>query len=322
MGFRTKLNGVDMALPDIDDCPPLDIFAAALRNLKAGEGIHIDCQRPRQHLGLLRIEKEPKGQRLPGFGPQDDEMFPEASCHVALMRPAELVVKYLDGNLLPPAAEWGGVFVCTDEHEVEHAFAMSEPPAHDDWCPKSMPKGNAKTYVRVALRRIKEHMEQVAGVTQIVTTGNGAELASLSGRMGALLDGAIGDGLSPSRRAGRRGKSSRKPNSLRIVNFEGYGPAEWGEGEVLAWFSFGVESPEPREITLSGHPKVFIDGENSDDAPDGDRPEIRVWLNKDEELLGTSERITLDSSDASTIWVGITIPADCAVSFMPEILES
>lgn len=322
MAFRTILNGVDKELPDIDDCPPLDIFATALRNLKAGEGIHIDCLRPQKPLGLLRIEKEPKGLRLPGFGPQDDDMFPEAACHVALMRPAELVVKYLDGNLLPPAAEWGGVFVCSDEHEVEHAFAMSEPPAHDDWCPKSMPKGNAKTFVRVALRRIREHMELVAGTTQIVATGQGAELARVSGRMGALLAGAIGDGLSPSRRGGKRGSSPRKPKSLRIVNLEGYGPAEWDEGEVLAWFSFEVESPDSREIILSGHPKVFIDGENSDDAPDGTRPEIRAWLNKDEELMGTSERLIIDSSDASTVWVGITIPADCAVSFTPEIIES
>jgi len=321
MNFRTLLNGREMVLPEVDDCPPLDIFANALRNLKAGNGIHIDCGSPKKHLGLLRIEKEPKGTRIPGFEPRDDDMFPEAARHVALMRPAELVVKYLGGNLLPPNFEWGGVFICSDEDEVEHAFAMSEPPAHDDWCPKSMPKGYSKTFVVVALRRIKEQMEQMAGTAQINPTGQGAELAKLSGRMGALLAGAMGDGLSPSRPAGKRSTSSKASRALRITNLDGYGPAEWEDREVLAWFSFQVESPDSRDITLSGVPKVFIDGENAEEAPDGTRPEIRVWLNKHEELIGTGECAVINTSETSQIWVGITIPDDSAVSFTPEIHE-
>lgn len=320
MTFRTLLNGSELVLPELDDCPPLDIFASALRKLKSGDGTPIDCRSPKKHLGLLRIEKEPKGVRRPGFGPQDDGMFPEAASHVALMRPAELVVKYLEGNLLPPTAEWGGVFICSGEDDVEHAFAMSEPPAHDDWCFSSMPKGNAKTFVRVALRRIREQMEQVAAAVQINAEGQGAELARLSGRMGALLTGATGDGLSPSRPAGKRG-ASRKPKSLRISNLEGYGPAEWDDGEVLAWFSFSVESPESTDITLTGSPKVFIDGENADEAPDGSRPKIRVWADRNEELLGRGESVAVNTDNADLVWVGISIPDESAVSFTPEILE-
>lgn len=320
MTFRTLLNGTEIALPKLDDCPPLDIFACAMRNLKSSGGTPIDCGNPKRHLGMLRIEKEPKGVRRSGFGPQDDGMFPEAACHVALMRPAELVVKYVEGNLLPPTAEWGGVFICSNEYDVEQAFAMSEPPAHDDWCPSSMPKGNAKTFVRVALRRIREQMEQVAAAVQMNAEGQGAELAKLSGRMGALLVGAAGDGLSPSRPPGKRG-APRKASSLKISNLQGYGPAEWNDGEVFAWFSFRVESPESRKVTLTGSPRVFIDGENADEAPDGSRPEIRVWADKNEELLGTGESVVVNTDDADLVWVGISIPHESAVSFTPEILE-
>lgn len=320
MSFYTWLNDKEIPLPELDDCPPLNIFSSAIRKLKAGDAIPIDCQRPQKHLGLLRIERDVKGSRLPGFGPEEDGMFPEAACHVALMRPAELVVKYLTGNLLPPTVEWGGVFICSDDGDVEHAFAMSEPPAHDDWIPGSMPKGNSKTFIRVALRRIQEQMEQVASAAQINAEGQGAELAKLSGRMGSLLAGAPGDGLSPSRPNGKGRGSSRNPKSLKICELEGYGPAEWEGDEVLAWFSFRVESPDPREVTLTGSPKIFIDGENSEEAPDGSRSEVRVWLDRDEKLIGKGANVTLNTDEVDLVWVGISIPDESAVSFTPEIL--
>ena len=319
MKFRTRLNGKEIHLPALEDCPPLNIFAKAIRSLKSGDAVPIDCQRPSKHLGLLGIEREVKLERLAGFGPDEDGMFAEAACHVALMRPAELVVKYLTGNPLPPTVEWGGVFVCSDEDEVEHAFAMSEPPAHDDWIPSSMPKGNSKTFVRVALRRVRDQMEQVASAVQINAEGQGAELGKLSGRMGGLLTGALGDGLSLSRPSGRTRGSSGKPKTLKICELEGYGPEEWENGEVLAWFSFRVESPDSREVTLTGSPKVFIDGENSDDTPDGTRPEIRVWLDGDEKLIGNGASVLVSTDKADRIWVGISIPDESAVSFTPEI---
>ena len=73
------------------------------------------------------------------------------------MRPVELIVKYLEGHPLPDERlEWAGVFVASGEDEVERAFAESEPPAHDDWKPNNLPKGRTKTYVNVALTRLKE----------------------------------------------------------------------------------------------------------------------------------------------------------------------
>lgn len=321
MKFRTILDGEELSLPDVEDCPPLDIFSAAMLELKSEGGISIVCKQPKKNLGKLKIVKTAKGTRLPGFGPTDDGMFPEASCHVALMRPAELVVKYLEGNLLPPSAEWGGLFICSDENEVEEAFAMAEPPAHDDWIPSSLPRGHQKTYVNVALRNIKIEMEQAVSAIPVKSENGNAELAKLSSRMGSLLSGALGDGISLERPATRKRKGGGKKKSLRIVGLEGIGPAEWVNGEILAWFSFSIESSEPKNIKVTGTSKIYIDGELSNDSPDGSRPEIRIWTDKNDQVLSNSSTLEIDSGKAVNIRVGISIPKESAISFTPEIIE-
>ena len=46
-----------------------------------------------------------------------------------LIRPAELVVKYehVKDALKEDQPQWGGVFICDDNEEIEKAFAKSEP---------------------------------------------------------------------------------------------------------------------------------------------------------------------------------------------------
>ena len=52
--------------------------------------------------------------------------------HVALMRKAELVVRYEAGPPLPgDHFGYAGVFKCDDD--VDEIFRRSEPPTHDDW---------------------------------------------------------------------------------------------------------------------------------------------------------------------------------------------
>lgn len=324
MQFETYLNGEEIPLPAPENCPPLDIFCQAMQALKEDDAETINCQRPKKDLGLLHIAKEQRGERITGFEETDDDMFPDRSCHVALMRPAELVVKYLPGNPFPGSAvEWGGVFLCDDEQEVERAFADAEPPAHDDWNPKFLPKGHAKTWVKTALRRIKEKMELTSSPRSITTESGKAPLAPLSDRMGSLLAGAIGDGISINRPAAKRrggDSGSKKGSSLKIRDFQGWGPDEAANGEVLAWFTFDVDGPADKEITLTGTPRVFIDGEKADTAPNGEKPEIRIWATDDSEtILSEETTLTLLVSEAKDIWVGISIPDDVAVSFHPEL---
>ena len=81
--------------------------------------------------------------------------------------PAELVVKYehVKDALKEDQPQWGGVFICDDNEEIEKAFAKSEPPAHDDWKPNSTNEisKEQKTFVRSALKNIKKRVNFLNG---------------------------------------------------------------------------------------------------------------------------------------------------------------
>lgn len=321
--FRTMLDGELREIPPPESCPPLDLFSEAIQELKRGNFNEIKCQRPRATLGKLNIVKQQRGDRLQGFGPSDDGMFPERCSHVALMRPVELVVKYLEGTEFPSdSLEWGGVFICSEDDAIEHAFAISEPPAHDDWIPNNMPTGHEKTFVRTALRRIKESMENTMSARLSNQQSAGTYLAPVSERMGSILSGGFGDGLngrSASRKKGRSAAKRSRSGRPSIHNLQASTPAETEDGEVLAWFSFEVHGPPEQKIVLTGNPMVYIDGERIRTAPNGRVPEIRVWADKNEEVLSDESELALTVNEASLIWVGITIPDEVAITFQPEI---
>ena len=154
---RVEVDGVPTSIPDPDEFPPLDLFTKAMRAIRneTGNDVRdISSKRPAKMLGKLALEKGLRTGRRPLV--RDRSLFPGTSHHIALMRPIELVVKYLRGMPLPnEEVEWAGVFVTSCDDEVERAFAESEPPAHDDWIPANFPRSRAKTFVNVALRELK-----------------------------------------------------------------------------------------------------------------------------------------------------------------------
>ena len=97
----------------------------------------------------------------------DEALIPKKLSHFALLRPAELVVtyKHIEGGLKEDQPQWGGVFICDDNEEIEKAFAKSEPPAHDDWKPNSTNEisKEQKTFVRSALKNIKKRVNSLNG---------------------------------------------------------------------------------------------------------------------------------------------------------------
>src|SRR5205814_764634 len=75
--------------------------------------------------------------------------------------------------------------------DVEKAFALSEPPTHDDWVPETLEDRHHKTFVRVGLRRIKEAFAEFAAP---VSVSGGADtqqaLGAFSEMLGDLLAGS------------------------------------------------------------------------------------------------------------------------------------
>lgn len=203
-----EIDHEEVDIPDPEDYPPLDLFARSLGDLRAGVGEAVTSRRPAKHLGKLSMCKGLRAARqAPSLRPESS--IPSQASHIALMRPVELVVKYLEGEAFPdPDFEWAGVFVCDGDTEVEQAFADSEPPAHDDWSPGNLPKGRGKTFVNVALRTLREKAATFANPLTVAGSSEdrGPSLASTAARMGRLLDkgSARGPGRS---RAGEGGPS-------------------------------------------------------------------------------------------------------------------
>lgn len=151
---RVMVEDRDLSVPAPEDLAPFDLLCKAMSAARARTGNdvrRIESQRPQKFLGTLAIEKGLRSQRRHLTVDANVRLIPEQMHHIALMRPVELVVKYLEGNPHPDARlEWAGVFIASDEDEVEQAFADAEPPAHDDWVPDNLPRGNEKRYVLIA----------------------------------------------------------------------------------------------------------------------------------------------------------------------------
>lgn len=278
--IRLTIDGREVPVPRPEDFPPLDLYAVALNRQRMGEDrTEIWCGRPKKLLGHLVIRTGASGRRV-WAAARKGSLIPPQSSHIALMRPVELVVKYLKGDAFADARfEWAGVFICSDDDEVEAAFAEAEPPAHDDWIPSNLPKGHARTFVNVALRKLDEHAKlvtQAAGVST-APAGDGPSLAATATAMGKLLAGTSSRGpgrsSTPSRRKAIRklGVAVERP---RFCGLE-VGP----EGEPLAIFEAELSNDGSHpNLRVVAQPHLVADGgrADTDDLP----PEYEVQLTK------------------------------------------
>lgn len=97
-----EVAGSSLPIPAPEDFPPLDLFSKAMRAVRTGKGNDvrpIRSLRPKKRLGTLAMETGLRAPRRPLVG--ERSLFPDSASHIALMRPVELVVKYLEGNPLP-----------------------------------------------------------------------------------------------------------------------------------------------------------------------------------------------------------------------------
>lgn len=188
-----EIEGEDIPIPKPELFPPFDLFSSAMAQYRRGENVnYINSLRPKRQLGSLAFSK---GLRADRNGPalDDDSIIPHQLSHIALMRPVELVVKYVIGEPFhDDRFEWAGIFVCSNkDDEIEEAFALSEPPAHDDWVPDILTNRNAKIFVRNALKKIDEYAKNYANPVSIVNSSSGEKgpsLASTASRLGNFLD--------------------------------------------------------------------------------------------------------------------------------------
>lgn len=274
LNFKLLLEGEAIPVPAPEAFPPLDLFCKAMRKVRSGDPDckEIICQRPQKTLGRLAIVKGIRADRTPLVG--EGSLMPETSSHIAVMRPVELVVRCYAGEPLPSEKlEWAGVFVVDDDDDVERAFAHSEPPAHDDWLPGSMPKGHAKTFVNVGVREIRRAAASVAApVTSVNAGGQDVSLAKVAGIMGRALDGSMGEGAGPPR-PGKGGKGgTKKARASRPVFLN----LEMTDDGMMAVFETTVSGVTPQDgLVLLTEASLAMDGATWTDPEADAMPFVR-----------------------------------------------
>jgi hypothetical protein len=175
----------------------------------------IESLRPARRLGRLVVQQGPVAPAdSPERGvPEGARLTTDSLHHIALMRNAELVVKYLPGPV-PVTGRLGyaGVFRCAVD--VDHIFRRAEPPTHDDWVYRALPKGNERSFVKIALERISGICREAAGYDRVlggVATGSEVPLGEFADALAALMPGSSGTGARRSDVAHRPTKRRRAP---------------------------------------------------------------------------------------------------------------
>lgn len=237
----------------------------------------VSSQKPIQDLGRVVIQKGPASPLLMDERvamPQGMRATLGGLHHVALMRNAELVVKYLSG----PEATTGrygycGVFRCS--LDTDQAFRSAEPPTHDDWIPRAVPVRRDRTFVNVALSRVHGACRDAAGLAAGVTTvSEGAEipLGEFADALARLMPGFEGPGARrPTRASGVRRRRRNAPGSRATTN-----DPVWVETAETSSSGVGEGAAEPTAASARSEALAADSGTTPPLATPRPRPALRV----------------------------------------------
>lgn len=318
MQFRIFVGDDERPLPRPEDFPPLDLFARAMKGLRAdpGAGEAVRSLRPQRLLGRLNIVRGLRADRVAPAG-IDGSLFPDRSAAIAVMRPVELVVRYFSGTqLADDRFEWAGVFVASGDETVEKAFAKAEPPAHDDWQFEAITDKAARSIVRIAVSRIKAAAIEYANPVPAMPPDGaaGPSFATVASLFGRVLEGE-GEGAGPrkpgpsGRGGGRAGPSVTRPSFLRL---------ELGaEGPVGV---FGLEiRGDDQPLMLRLDPSLVMDGGTAAEAASAARPTIVQVVDENGEELNNISPIPLGTKRGA-FEVSVAMPQDCAVTLAARLV--
>lgn len=239
MRFSVTCNGTEIPVPDPLETRPLNLFVAAYEKMAGGKNTAIQCLKPKRLLGRLGLVKRPAPPVEPTRASQTAgiETFPH---HICLMRSAELVVTYHPGPK-PPSEylSYAGVFKADTADEIDHAFSRAEPPTHDAWNAHSLEAPDS-TYVRTALRRIRDMANELLGLDKASKVGAAKiSLGAASTLLSPLVGGSWGIGgatdYGPPGKAGPTGshRTKPKPAKTRTTRAGSTPEAEWSDAEEI-----------------------------------------------------------------------------------------
>lgn len=285
--FTIEVNGKKHPVRDPGATEEYRLFVRALELARSGQpgpGVEvISTLRPIHRTGYLGVAegivRVPPPLTRTESEDDDDAGVPSTALNrVALMRPSELVVRYLPVNGTERVGQsWAGVFICEDEPLVRTAFALSEPPAHDDWVSDRL-KDRTKRYIVKKTREslIPDGVRRALGVAVAGPRGDvpdGPSLAGVSARFSATFlsgdgqgaanasdsgsgAGAVGRGNAAAGSGGAGGRQRRarvsQPELLRL---------DARAGVTLAVFGVRVLGSARERVRLRALPAIHAEGE-------------------------------------------------------------
>ncbi len=349
--FSVECDGQSIAVPDPSKDTPFTGYGRALRNIvgtfrKGREtqlphiAKEIHSARPKARLGYLSIALQQRHPRQDfaiaskaddgpliedhAFSDQVDEgsAQPPRCHHVALIRSPGQVIKYVAYRPYPDASmEYCGVFLVEGHHEhsgrpaddVEIAFALSEPPSHDDWVPDELDDDWHKRYVRVAYREIKSEADGFAELGRpVVDAVRQDPLGAMSAELGELL-GIPGTGASPAGKHKGKGGSGGTHESLVRLQITGEGTLEELDGQAIFALPFRLATVIEPFAVVKANPSVHLAGGGTEiDPPAGDaRPTIVGWRNG--KNIYKAEELKVGRGDGGDWQVLVSVPGDAMV---------
>ncbi|WP_042450243.1 hypothetical protein [Streptacidiphilus jiangxiensis] len=192
MRFAVACDGVEHPVPNPRELDPIGMFVAAYERMTSSDGSELHCKSPKRFLGRLGLVK----RILPGLEPTRASRMVGLETlvhHVALMRPAELVVSYHPGPK-PPSENQGYAGVFRADVTMDDVYARAEPPTHDAWHPQSLERPES-TFVQTTFRRIGEAVDGLFALSGVSRGGSaGIALGAASRMLSGLVGGAWGVG--------------------------------------------------------------------------------------------------------------------------------
>lgn len=286
MSFDVVCDGEQVEVPSPDTTPPLNAFADALRAVRDCEAgrrkpsdfptfkiFELRSQRPKASLGWLALHPVTVKSRLELDEGFDDEGDPTTAAsligpshHVALMRRAELVVRYRPGpELSNPAVEWAGVFKASEA--ADQAFAEAEPPTHDDWHSNLVSGSWHRRYVNIAMRQIKEAVSGAFGsTTNPDSSGAHKTGVIIADALGHLIASTPGTGASRPTRVPAEQRSARTRTPTVTVIRQWF---EHHDGVPALNIEFTVT---PAAGSTGTHLEVFASAATADGGLEADPP--------------------------------------------------
>ncbi|MFC9326776.1 hypothetical protein [Kitasatospora sp. NPDC057015] len=259
--------------------------------------------------------------------------------HTCLMRPVDLVVKYLEGPA-PAEEAMGYAAVFRADSGMDRVFAASEPATHDDWLVEKL-SGDDHRLANQALREVKRAMREASTPrTATDEVGEGVSLAHMSRLMSGLMTGAPGQGgTSVFTPPARPGRTSSGAGGAGARHYSGRGFATGvGHGRRTARVRY---LDEARLDTLAGAPVLIqrfqlLDpgaqevsavlavsvggGGREDTPPEGAAvPEVVGWLPEAGPLVASPVLSVTERDDR--VWSLVVTPAPDTVTEMAVSAE-